>query len=181
MRRLALTTLIFGSALLIACGGEDLDPPNNNDTVPQSYSVSECGGFAVNQRSSAGYSGNYCDAERLDWTFDASSATLKLTDKRVLLNCCGDHSVTVAKQGAGYLITEIDAPEQQGGRCLCMCVFDFAVTIKQVQAGLVPIEIRRDTTDDSAAPKTVFKGTLDLSKSAGSELISSKSVDPWCN
>ena len=145
------------------------------------YQVSECGGFDANKKSSESYGGDYCAAGVLDWTYDATAGTLALSDNRVLLNCCGDHSVKVAKKGAGYVITEIDAPEQGGGRCLCMCVFDFAVKIKQVKAGLIPIELVRDVTDDNAPPKTIFKGTLDLSKGTGAEVVDKQDASTWCS
>ncbi len=153
--------------------------PSSNAPA-QSYQVSACGGFAAGEKSSKDYAASYCDAEVLKWSFDAKTGELALKDNRVLLNCCGDHSVKVTKQGAGYLITETDAPEQGGGRCLCMCVFDFAVVNTSLKAGLIPITLVRNVTDDTTGPKTVFTGTLDLSKGVGAEVLSKKDVSPWC-
>ncbi len=177
MKRLALMGMLVSSMALIACGVEEAEEAN---TVPQTFRVSTCGGFTTGRQNNPSYSGDYCAAEVLDWTYDAKAGKLTLTDNRALLNCCGDHSVKVTKQGAGYVITETDAPEQGGGRCLCMCVFDFAVTIKSLKAGLIPITLVRDVTDDTTGPKTVFTGTLDLSKAAGAKVLSKKDVSPWC-
>jgi len=135
-------------------GSTTLDPSDagtwcqkTDEVPPQSFAVSECGGFAP-----ASYApGSYCAAEVLEWTFDGSN--LKLVDRRALLNCCGERTVTVSKLTGVYVVTETDAPEKKG-RCLCMCVFDLEVTLEKLMGGVIEIELVRDVTDDNAPPKT---------------------------
>jgi hypothetical protein len=172
--------VILSSFLMLGCGiGSDggTAPGPGPDPEQASYRVSECGGFAELERSEGA---GYCGANRLDWTYDAVAGKLTLADKRVLLNCCGDHSVKVKQENGTYVITEIDAPEQGGGRCLCMCVYDFEVTIAHAGGGPISIEIERDVTDDSEPAETVFSGQLDLSAGSGSEVLASTDVSLWC-
>ena len=181
MSRLALVTILCGS-LIWGCGDSE-DPQNNgNNNTPEqtSYRVSECGGFATLGKSDTL---DYCDANVLDWSYDKGTGKLKLVDKRVLLNCCGDHSVTVKQESGTFVITEIDAPEQGNMRCRCMCVFDFEVTFDAGVApagGMLPIKLVRDVTDDTDPAKTVFSGKLDLSQGSGTEVLDSSDVGAWC-
>jgi len=181
MCRLALITILCGS-LVWSCGTDEdqnPDPNNNNNPGQTTYKVSECGGFAQLGKSDAP---GYCDANALDWFYDKATGKLKLMDKRVLLNCCGDHSVTVKQESGTFVITEIDAPEGNG-RCQCMCVYDFEVTFDAGVApvgGMLPIELVRDTTDDNDPPKTVFSGKLDLSQGSGTEVLDTSDVGAWC-
>jgi len=88
--------------------------------------------------------------------------------------------VTLAEENGTYVITEIDAPQDGGGRCKCMCVFDFALTVDAL-SGLVPIQIVRDTTDDNEPAKTVFSGTIDLTQDSGAIVIDPTSAGGFCN
>jgi hypothetical protein len=178
--RLALAT-ILGSLLLWGCGAEVEKDPGSNP-LNATFDVSECGGFA--RAAKADLAPGYCDAEVLDWSYDGASGKLSLSDKRVLLNCCGDHSVTVTQDSSGtFVITEIDAPQAQNGgaRCHCMCVYDFDASFSIYSAGgLVPIKLVRDVTDDNEPPKTVFSGQLNLSAGSGSEVLDTTDVGMWC-
>jgi len=42
----------------------------------------------------------YCDAEVLHWQYGRSDGTLSLSDERILLNCCGDHAMSVSSRTA---------------------------------------------------------------------------------
>jgi hypothetical protein len=166
------------------CGGTDTEEENNNNNNNNpgqtTYKVSECGGFAKLGKSDT-Y--GYCDANTLDWSYDKATGKLKLIDKRVLLNCCGDHTVKVKQENGTFVIREIDAPEQGNMRCKCMCVYDFEVTFDTgvvPVGGLLPIKLVRDTTDDNEPAKTVFSGKLDLSQGSGTEVLDKTDVGPWC-
>jgi hypothetical protein len=181
MLRLAFATLLSFS-LVWGCGEGDTEPTDPGPgPLNTTFKVSECGGF--DQASKADTPGGYCDAEVLDWSYDAASGKLSLSDRRVLLNCCGDHSVTVAQDKNGaFVITEVDAPEQLG-RCQCMCVYDFEVSFDPGVApagGPLSIVLVRDVTDDNAPAVTVFSGQLDLSAGSGSEVLDTTDVGMWC-
>lgn len=148
-----------------------------DEPVTQTPAVSECGGFAASADRALGY----CDAEVLGWSYDAAALALTLANERVLLNCCGDRSITVAQQGSTLVITETDAPEAAtGSRCLCQCVFDFAVTLGGIAAGTYDFQLVRDVKDDAGGPRVVSTGKLDLAQGAGQVIVEQSDVTPWC-
>ena len=122
---------------------------------------------------------SYCDAEHLFWTYDQATETLHLLDARIVLNCCGDHSIEVAEQpDQSLLVTEID--DGQAGRCLCSCVFDYLVSVHNLSADPVDIRIVRDISEE-ADLVTVWEGTLRLEEGNGSAVVDASSADPWCS
>jgi hypothetical protein len=176
----------FTALSIVACGGgggENPDPPATDfDVVPL---ISECGGFVkggtgakIPQPDPA----TYCDAERLLWNYDTATKTLGLTNSRVQLNCCGDHSVKVTRDGETVVFTEIDAPQAAAGgaRCNCNCVFDYASDVSPIETGVAPLRIVRNVTDAQLSTITVWEGMLDLSAGAGEVVISTDSAEPWC-
>lgn len=176
-----LAALALSSTLLLACGG---DQPSGTPLSTTS-AVSECGGFGATRGKSDNSTPAptpYCDAEALRWSFDAATATLTLSDDRITLNCCGDHSLTVTDEGGVYVVRQVDAPEAAAGgaRCGCMCVFDYKTSIKGVPAAPLAIEIIRDVTDDASGPQAVWSGTIDPTQGAGEVIIDPTSADPWC-
>jgi hypothetical protein len=68
------------------------------------------------------------------------------------------------------LITEVDTPEGVG-RCRCMCVFDFEMTLKNVPAGDVKIALERHVTDQGSGPAPVLSQTIDTSAGSGSIVV----------
>jgi hypothetical protein len=178
----------FGWVVLsfVACGG---GTEGGTNETPADYEVapliSECGGFV------AGGTGakipqpdpaTYCDAEKLLWNYDASTKTLGLTNSRITLNCCGDHSVRATKDGETLVFTEVDAPQASAGgaRCKCNCVFDYAADISTVDGPMASLRIVRNVTDADPATQIVWEGTLDLAPGAGEVVINTASADPWC-
>jgi hypothetical protein len=162
-------------------GGTDT-PAADFDVAP---AISECGGF-VGAGSGAKIPqpdpATYCDAERLLWNYDAATKTLGLTNARMLLNCCGDHSIKVTRDGETVVFTEIDAPQASAGgvRCKCNCVFDYAADVSPVESAATPLRIVRNVTDAQPATLIAWEGTLDLSIGAGEVIISAESLGPWC-
>ncbi|PIE17767.1 MAG: hypothetical protein CSA65_07650 [Proteobacteria bacterium] len=177
------STLVALSCALIltACGGDPNATPDPT-TVQAASSVSECGGFATRSKSYEADSPAptpYCDAEALRWRYDAITKTLILSDDRVLLNCCGDHTVQVKEQNGVFVVHQKDAPEK-GARCDCMCVFDYKTTLTGVSGGSIDIEIVREVTDEPGGAKPIWSGTLDLTRAAGEIVIDKTNVAPWC-
>ncbi len=151
-----------------------------DNALVQDDKVSACGGFESSGGSLFGDPLPYCAAEVLHWRYQAAGQTLKLADARVLLNCCGDHSLSVEFKDGVYLFTETDAPEDGWGRCSCMCVFDFTVEVEGIAAGIIQAKIVRVVTDDPGWSKDVWEGLIDLSDGSGQVVIDDSSVDPWC-
>jgi hypothetical protein len=187
---------------LAACGGDSGGSGSSAGTggaggaggagggsaLTQFPAVSECGGFVKSGSPGAKIDppttdpATYCDAERLLWVYDAASQSLGLSNTRVLLNCCGDHSISVVEEDGTYVINEVDAPEAAAGgaRCGCMCVFDYTISVEPIPAGALPVRLVLDVTDSMMPPKVVFEGSLDLSKGSGELVIDPNTVDPWC-
>jgi len=172
MRASTLTLM----ALLTACGGGEATTPEP-DLLPQSYAVSECGGFKAHAATAlAPAPQSYCDAEVLRWTYDKGAGKLAFANDRVALNCCGERVMKLAEVNGTYEIRETDAPEQivtasgtSEARCHCMCVFDLEVEAEQIPSGQNQVKLIREITDSNEPAKTVYSGSLDLS--AGSGLV----------
>jgi hypothetical protein len=86
-----MRTVILGAALVAVlvswsagCGGPSGQP--DTGTIPQSFQVSECGGFAQAGGILLGDPLGYCDAEVLHWQYDPDLSRLSLTDARAALN-----------------------------------------------------------------------------------------------
>jgi hypothetical protein len=161
-------------ALVGACGGSGPAASEFQEEVQ----VSECGGFVSLLRSPLGDRATYCDAEVLNWAYDVEAGRLNLANNRVLLNCCGEHEMTVAHAAGTFVVTEIDAPG--AGRCRCDCVFDYTVSFTGTAGWEVPLRLVRDVTDSGAAPAVVWEGTLDLTQGAGQIVIDTTDVSAWC-
>jgi hypothetical protein len=180
-----VVTVAFSALAFAACGGGGGGtevPANDFEIAPL---VSECGGFV------AGGTGakipqpdpaTYCDAERLLWNYDAANKTLGLMNSRIQLNCCGDHSVKVTRDGETVVFTEIDAPPASAGgaRCKCNCVFDYAADVLPIENGMTALRIVRNVTDSDPPTKTVWEGTLDLAAGTGEVVVTTDSAEPWC-
>ena len=185
MKRLTMLGL---AVLLINCGADDTNPgpgtnpePGTNpgsELIPQTYKISDCGGFELQTKADFAPAG-YCDAEVLKWAYDATTGTLKLRDNRMLLNCCGDHKMTVTENNGVYEVLEVDAPEE-GARCYCMCVFDFTVEAQSLAGGTIQVKLLRDVTDSGNGVEQIWSGQLDLSKGSGEVVLDTTDVGPLC-
>lgn len=157
----------------------DAEPPGDapaDVTAPPASRVSLCGGFANAPRSL----GNYCAQGVLDWHRDVATGALVLTDRRVLLNCCGDHSVTMAREGDTWVLGERDAPQGGSVRCKCSCVFDFEVAVPAFPDGVAHVRIVRLVTDSGQGPLNVWEGDIVVGASPGSIVVDSDPVGYGC-
>lgn len=162
--------------------------PEEHEKMTYSFKASACGGFAKEENLSEPEGETeetpYCDAEALRVSYDNTKKELVISDDRVLLNCCGDHRSTVSLENGVYVIRQKDAPEQDGARCYCMCVFDFKSTIVNPNfdsSKIIDVMILREVTDEnSGEEKEIWSGQIDLSKSSQEIIVDNKSVDPWC-
>jgi len=141
--------------------------------------ASGCGGFdtMLGKSKIKSVENDECGDERLIWQYDKELMILRLLNKDVFLNCCGEHSITVSMNGETgiYIIDEVDKPESNGGRCSCMCLFDFMIDLEDIELGRINVELYRHvyphTTSQEPRSKMVWEGELKLGKGTGNELI----------
>jgi hypothetical protein len=176
-------TLVLASAFLMVvaagCGGFGTEHENPGEITHQEDEISGCGGFEK-EGNFFDVALAYCDAEILYWQYDAETETLMLADARVLLNCCGDHSMTIEEVEGVYVVTERDAPMNYGARCACMCVFDFTMEATGIPEGTIQLRIVLEVTDWEEGSGTVFEGELDLTQGSGSVIIDDTPIDYGC-
>ena len=73
-------------------GGRD-----TSASLGQDSKTSDCGGFPIKGDEPM----LYCDSEKLVWSYSAGEQILSLANERILLNCCGDHSVQLVTETNG--------------------------------------------------------------------------------
>jgi hypothetical protein len=168
--------------------GDVDDLPTDSATVPSDsvgtdieLLLSECGGLTDEQRAPAIFEdfqnqpADYCDAEVLYWTYDAETETLQLLDSRIILNCCGEHDITVTREtDSSLLVTEIDNGD--AGRCRCTCAFDYQVSVERVWNQPLLVRMVRDISDEDGLIE-VWQGTLSLDFGGGSVIIDGTPVE----
>ena len=192
MKYLALAFL--AASALVACGTTETETNPATTTTGTSTATglaqtplsSDWGGFIKQTKIDPPTPDpvTYCDAERLLWAYDAETGSLGLTDARMLLNCCGEHSVEVTLDNGTYVVAERDAPQIVDGteaRCGCMCVFDFGVSVEGIPSGVLPIRVTLDVTDSAEGVKVVYEGSLDLAAGSGTVTLDAANVEPWCS
>jgi hypothetical protein len=182
--------MLFLSICLSACGNFAGDIPDGE--LQTNQKLSACGGFlAESTNALTSYTRNvtppdptppedYCSAETLEWSYDEDSGTLTFTNWRVLLNCCGEHNITAEWVEGALIITETDDPDEFGGRCGCMCVYDYSISISGIPSESFTIKIVRQVSDDERSSGQVFEGQIDLGQNAGTATIDDSDVYPWC-
>lgn len=159
------------------CADDGGQPPA--DAVPDvaaapPFRVSDCGGFAAGTKGAV----DYCAQGVLEWRREGD--VLVVTERRVLLNCCGDRAATVTREGDTWVLAETDAPEGGDGRCRCMCVFDFEVTVPAFPDGVAPFRIVRWITDSGDGPVTTWEGDLIVGDTPGAIMVDPEPVGYGC-
>lgn len=178
-RKLFTLSTISLFVLGLGCGGYTTELESG--ITQQQDRISECGGFEKAGDHLFGGPENYCDAEVLHWQYVPESQTLHLADARVLLNCCGDHTMTIKEVEGVYVVTETDDPEDGWGRCHCMCVFDYTMSAVGLAEGVIQLKIVREVSDWPEGSGDVWEGELDLSEGSGAIVIDDETdVTGWC-
>ncbi|OGQ78019.1 MAG: hypothetical protein A2289_21405 [Deltaproteobacteria bacterium RIFOXYA12_FULL_58_15] len=147
------------------------------NSIEQTSSLSECGGFDSTKGALTADGEEepaYCDAEVLLWEYE--SGKLSLTNARVSLNCCGEHSISIEEEDEGeYLVSEVDDPESSflggGARCSCMCVFDFRIEANDMPERTIHLNLERDVTDSDEGNQSIWQGDIDLTEGNGRIVI----------
>ncbi|WP_437335954.1 hypothetical protein WME98_28340 [Sorangium sp. So ce296] len=147
----------------------------------QEAKISEQGGFRnPEERLAPGEDGGYCSAEVLRWQYDEPSATLRLADARLMLDCCGKRAIHVERIDSLYEVTERDEPDDAEGRCSDQCAFDLSVGVQDVPRGEIYVKLLRDVVDRQGSPAVVWSGTLDLEVAAGAVVLDDAPADAGC-
>lgn len=150
-------TFVSLATRLSACGGVG---------GAQEELISERGGFAEAQLRLAGEDErDYCAAEVLRARYDATADILRVSNARVMLNCCGQRSLRVERSGGptgGALdITLRDEPAPDTGRCEPGCAYDLAVGALAAPSSPVTVRLRREITDAPGGPALIWEGEVD--------------------
>ena len=190
MKKTLWKTMWIGAAIsaatgLHACADSASDPVNALNI--KASAVSECGGFGTSDMALTDEvaAADYCDAEVLEWWYDKETGLLSLSNKRVVLNCCGDHRFnTELDEDGTYIVTEIDSPQKTSAgsydRCGCECAFDYEISLENIPGEPISFRLLRDVTERESVD-SVWEGTLDLSESSsGNTIITSEEEAPFC-
>lgn len=124
----------------------------------------------------------YCAAERLKWSYDATTKVLNVQNTRAELNCCGERAIKAYKNPDGsYELLETDDKEENG-RCNCMCVFDFGVDLKDIEAGTIDVTLARHILDDPNQNKeTIWSGKITIpAMNAEDSIDINTNASVWC-
>lgn len=158
--RLVVTAGWLAVLLWLSCTS-DSPVQDSGGFVNRNSRVSECGGFPSVSRTAADPDSG--SIELLIWTYDTKTRTLTVLNRRVNLNCCGEHSIKASRVGEEIVISENDQP-LDGGRCRCMCNFDFSTEIEGLSPGAVNLRLEL-TVDDTLFMK--WSGTIRLTDGSG--------------
>jgi len=159
--------LLLAAAFIITCNRSAVDDNTDDDetgaVVVSEALVSECGGFSAEKstRSAAD------STETMTWEYEASSKTLRFHHAALMLNCCGVHTVDAWFEDGMVGIEENDQPAE-GGRCKCICPFDFNVTLTGIEQDSVEVSILLTIDDDTTEHWT---GTIDCAQGSGTVVI----------
>jgi len=181
VRFVLAASAVLAAGLALGANGATCVPIEPSSWVPvQTSRISECGGFRAAPLSGvAAVEGEgYCDAEVLRWQYDAAAGTLSLWDDRIVLNCCGEHAMSVTVEDGLWVVRETDEPLDGETRCRCLCVYDYSVQVEGVAPGPIDVQLVRFVTEDGE--RVVWEGALDLGQGSGAIVLDETSVDPWC-
>lgn len=122
----------------------------------------------------------YCAAELLTWQYDASADVVRFENTRAFLNCCGRRDIEAWEMDDGsYELRERDRPEKLGGRCNCMCVFDFGISIPSPPDTL-DVRLLRKVTEEDDGPRELWSGTIELADESGEIVLDDEPLEGWC-
>lgn len=171
---------LFLFLFIISCDS-DSTVQTEDKIIINATQISGCGGF-INESKRANYDipitidpSTYCNAERLHWFYDEYTKTLYIMNSRILLNCCGDHTINASLEKGVLSISENDQPPADGsGRCRCICVYDFLIEISEISSGVITMRIDL-TVDDTTSNK--WEGKVDLKEENGEIIIDDKALE----
>jgi hypothetical protein len=141
----------------------------NDENLAENAKVSGCGGFkdeafAISFKDETELDAK-CD-QQIIWKYDEQSEVLSILNKNVSLNCCGEHAVIIEKNHSNsYDFIMIDN-SAGGGRCMCVCLYDYAADIKNISGKSVKLSIYIDT-EEKKERQLFWEGDIDLTEKSG--------------
>lgn len=122
--------------LLLSC---DLTS-NHNDKICSNSRTSNCGGFKelakITTTAHIQDSSDYCQAEKIIWTYTPNEKKLEILHTRISANCASNLEMSVEESGGKYTIIQKDTSNIIAD---CNCVFDTYCEIQNVKNGSVDI------------------------------------------
>lgn len=93
--------------------------------------------------------GPSCAPETFSWSHDSTQRTLTLVHRRTLLNCAGASRSVIATIAADEITMEetYDGGDDGDMSASCECVFDFAVTLGDIEAMPVTLSLVQNIVD----------------------------------
>jgi hypothetical protein len=160
--------------LFTSCHAKDVTQGNPvQEEVGINAKVSDCGGFEEHTKTlSQRQRSSQCRDEQLVWRYNQQTNVLLLSNQNVWLNCCGEHTVSLSfnRDTTEYEMRETDAPLSPGGRCYCMCFFDFNIELPNISAQALSVSVYRYVTD-AGPEQMVWRGIIELQTGSGEVVI----------
>ena len=156
--------VLSGILLFAGCGESD---------IGENVRVSECGGFEDRETVTFKEEEQKCD-QLIIWEYNEKEEVLSILNQDVRLNCCGQHDVSIEKNGASVVYTMIDNPNF--GRCDCTCSYDYSADIGNVSETKIDLSVFTDVAENDG-PESVWEGTIDLSEESGTIVVKERSGD----
>jgi len=154
--------LIFLIVLIVLSGC-------NDENLAENAKVSGCGGFTDEALTISFKDDAQLDAkcdQQVIWKYDEQSEVLSILNKNVSLNCCGEHAVIIEKNHSNsYDFIMIDN-SAGGGRCMCVCLYDYAADIKNISGKTVKFSVYIDT-EEKKERQLFWEGSIDLTEKSG--------------
>jgi hypothetical protein len=172
---------VFITVMLVSASACD-SPSEGPGPVPlpgRGYS-SECGGYGV-LSSALQPEGAYCDAELIQWSYDADAEMLTLLHSRFHANCCVERTAHAQLDGTEYQIVEVETALYGDTPCGCTCVFDLELSVPiPNQPGIELAVILDGQAAWNRGYETLWSDTIDLGAGAG-EIVLSDKPSSWCD
>ena len=142
---------LAGVMIAVSCNSTTNDTMTDTGATDSEFmivasKVSECGGFDSEKRN---VRSTDTETETLIWEFDSKTGILDLIHAGLVLNCCGIHTIEASIENDILTLFEDDQPDSTGGRCRCICPFDFAITLSGMKSGDVTLRIMLRVDDDT--------------------------------
>ena len=147
--------------------------------LPGSGYSGECGSQGI-LSSALQPEGAYCDAELIQWSYDAGTEMLTFLHSRFEANCCAERYAHAQLDGTEYQIVETEQSIYDDQPCGCKCVFDLEISVpvpNQPSIELALLFEGRAAWNEKE--ETLWSGTIDLDAGAG-EIVLSDEPSSWC-
>ena len=119
--------------------------------------------------------GAYCDAELIQWSYDADAEMLTFVHAGFEANCCTDHYAHAQLDGTEYQIVHTEQPlyPEAPTPCGCKCVFDLEIRVPVPSEPSIDLALLfHGRAPWNEKEETLWSGTIDLGAGAGEIVVS---------